>query len=107
MKKFIYTFSFILLFASCKQEQVDLIVTNANIYTVDKAFSNAEAFAIKDGKFVAVGTAAEITNKYAAPTTFDAQGQTIVPGLMMCMIPANMKKPPKIIFRINICFSSN
>ena len=82
MKKFIYTFSFILLFASCKQEQVDLIVTNANIYTVDKAFSNAEAFAIKDGKFVAVGTAAEITNKYAATTTFDAQGQTIVPGLI-------------------------
>ena len=82
MKKFIYTFSFILLFASCKQEQLDLIVTNANIYTVDKAFSNAEAFAIKDGKFVAVGTAAEITNKYAATTTFDAQGQTIVPGLI-------------------------
>lgn len=82
MKKFICTFSFILLCASCKQEQVDLIVTNANIYTVDTAFSNAEAFAIKDGKFVAVGTAAEITNKYVATTTFDAQGQTIVPGLI-------------------------
>ena len=34
---------------------VDLIVHNANVYTVDEQFSKAEAFAVKDGIFVAVG----------------------------------------------------
>lgn len=82
MKKFVYLASIILAFASCQQEQVDLIVTNANIYTVDDAFSKAEAFAVKDGKFVAVGSSDEITKKYTAPNTVDAKGQTLVPGLI-------------------------
>ena len=82
MKKIIYAILCLVLLISCKQEQVDLIVTNATIYTVDSEFSNAEAFAIKDGKFIAVGTAAEITNKYSATETLDAKGETIVPGLI-------------------------
>lgn len=82
MKKFIYSLSIIALLTSCKQEQVDLIVTNANIYTVDSEFSNAEAFAVKDGKFVAVGTSSEITTKYSAVETLDAKGQALVPGLI-------------------------
>lgn len=68
---------------SCSQkEQVDLIVTNANIYTVDDAFSKAEAFAVTDGKFVATGTTQEITEKYSSTKTIDAVGQTILPGLI-------------------------
>ena len=55
MKKIIFSLSILVLLASCKQQQVDLIVTNASIYTVDSNFSKAEAFAIKDGKFIAVG----------------------------------------------------
>jgi predicted amidohydrolase YtcJ len=82
MKKFIYILLIALGFVSCQQEKVDLIVTNANIYTVDNNFSKAEAFAVKDGKFVAVGSSAEITNKYAADATLDAEGQTLVPGLI-------------------------
>ena len=82
MKKILYSIAIIALFASCQQEKVDLIVTNANVYTVDDNFSNAEAFAVKDGKFVAVGSTSEITSKYAANETIDAQGHTIVPGLI-------------------------
>lgn len=82
MKKIIYTFAISLSLFSCQQEKVDLIVTNANIYTVDDNFSKAEAFAVKDGKFVAVGSASEITSKYASDNTMDAQGQTLVPGLI-------------------------
>tara|TARA_R110001632_G_scaffold83349_1_gene184542 strand:+ start:10672 stop:12282 length:1611 start_codon:yes stop_codon:yes gene_type:complete len=82
MKKLIYSLSIIALLVSCKQEHVDLIITNATIYTVDSDFNNAEAFAIKDGKFIAVGSTSEITNKYTATETIDAQGQTIVPGLI-------------------------
>jgi hypothetical protein len=81
MKKLLYLSLTILTFA-CQQKQVDLIVTNANIYTVDDSFSKAEAFAVKDGKFVAVGSTAEITNQYTSETMMDAKGQTLVPGLI-------------------------
>jgi len=71
-------------FVSCEpaKENADLMVTNANIYTVDEAFSKAEAFAVKDGKIIAVGSASEIEAKYTAADTINAEGQTVVPGLI-------------------------
>ena len=82
MKKLIYFISIILFLTSCQQKEVDLIVTNANIYTVDNDFKNAQAFAVKDGKFIAVGTTDEISKKYKAQQQIDAEGKTIVPGLI-------------------------
>ena len=35
---------------------VDSIIHNGNVYTVNKGFEKAEAFAVKNGKFVEVGT---------------------------------------------------
>ncbi|REE24288.1 hypothetical protein DFQ09_10453 [Winogradskyella pacifica] len=69
---------------SCEKDkqQADLIVTNANIYTVDNSFSKAEAFAVKDGKIIAVGTISEIDNTYKANDTLNAEGKTIVPGFI-------------------------
>ena len=69
---------------SCEKDkqQADLIVINANIYTVDNSFSKAEAFAVKDGKIIAVGTTSEIDNTYKANDTLNAEGKTIVPGLI-------------------------
>src|SRR5262245_54642929 len=60
----------------------DLIIVNARIYTVDSRFSTAEAVAVADGKFTAVGTTAQI-RKLSGPATriMDAGGKTIVPGL--------------------------
>lgn len=60
----------------------DLIIVNAKIYTVDSKFSTAEAVAITDAKFTAVGTTAQI-RKLSGPSTriLDAGGKTIVPGL--------------------------
>ena len=70
------------LLAGCqaKREAVDLLVTNATVYTVDSTFSKAEAFAVKDGKFVAVGTAADLKTRYSAKQEVDAKGQFIYPG---------------------------
>ena len=83
MKKFILLSIGILTLCSCSQkEQVDLIITNANIYTVDDSFSKTEAFAVKDGKFMATGTSQDITAAYKATKTIDAEGQTILPGLI-------------------------
>ena len=73
-----------LAFFSCEKnkEKVDTIVTNANVYTVDSIFGIQESFAIRDGKFVAVGTTKEITDAFTAPKTIDAKGKTITPGLI-------------------------
>lgn len=68
--------------ASCQpqREVVDLLVTNATVYTVDSTFSKAEAFAVRDGHFVAVGKTADLQRRYQAAQTVDAQGQFIYPG---------------------------
>lgn len=68
---------------SCNHKtNVDLIVHNAKIYTVDEQFSMAEAFAVKDGKFIAVGGENDITNHYTATEIIDAQGNAVYPGFM-------------------------
>jgi predicted amidohydrolase YtcJ len=62
---------------------VDLVVFNAKIYTVDPRAPKAEAFAIKNSRFHAVGTSAEIKALAGKGTqTFDAKGMTIVPGFI-------------------------
>lgn len=83
MNKYIYLL-LVVLCLSCGKEkqQADLIVINANIYTVDEAFSNAEAFAVKDNKFVAVGSSETILDEYNSETIVDAEGKTITPGLI-------------------------
>lgn len=60
----------LLLFAflGCQEhkENADLLIFNATIYTVDTNFSKASAFAVKDGKFIAVGTSEEIFTGWAS-----------------------------------------
>jgi len=61
----------------------DLIVINAKVYTVDAGLPKAEAFAVKSGRFTAVGTSAEIKSLAGKGTqTYDARGMTIVPGFI-------------------------
>ncbi len=73
----------ILLFVmtSCTQkEKVDLIVSGGSVYTVDKEFTVAEAFAVKDGKVVAVGSSQKILDKYDSENLIDAEGKFVYPG---------------------------
>ena len=75
--------SILTLMTSCNQKtSVDLIVHNANVYTVDNDFSKAQAFAVKDGKFVAVGDEETIMRQYTAEETIDAHGDAVYPGFM-------------------------
>jgi predicted amidohydrolase YtcJ len=69
---------------SCSEEkkQADSIIFNANVYTVNDTFGKAEAFAIKDGKFIDVGSSEDIKAKYESDNSIDANGKTIVPGLI-------------------------
>lgn len=72
------------LITSCSSEKkpVDFLVFNANVYTVNDGFDTAEAFVVTDGKIVEVGSSKEIQKKYIAAETFDAEGKTILPGLI-------------------------
>ena len=70
------------MFSCTNKTPVDLIVHNAKIYTVDTDFNMAEAFAVKDGKFIAVGNENDIMRQYDAKEVIDAQGQAVYPGFM-------------------------
>src|SRR5260370_4345421 len=63
----------------------DLIVVNAKVYTVDAAMPRAEAFAVKAGRFLAVGSSADMKALAGKSTqTYDAKGMTVVPGFCDC-----------------------
>jgi predicted amidohydrolase YtcJ len=61
----------------------DMVVFNGRVITVDVRGPRAEAFAIKNGRFLAVGSNADVRNLIRAGTpTWDAQGAAIVPGFI-------------------------
>lgn len=72
----------ILALGSCNHStSPQLIVHNANVLTVNAETPTAQAFAIRDGKFIYVGNDTTILALAGAGTeVIDAQGQTIVPG---------------------------
>lgn len=65
------------------QAPADLIVTGARIYTVDAAHPMAQALAVRGGRIVFVGSAAEAM-VLRGPTTrvLDLPGRTVLPGLV-------------------------
>lgn len=65
---------------SNSKEEVDLIVHNAVVYTVDDNFSIVEAFAVKDSKIIESGSSNDILAKYQSTQILDAQGKAIYPG---------------------------
>ncbi|CAL2092256.1 amidohydrolase [Tenacibaculum sp. 190524A05c] len=83
MKKLITLALLSVTIFSCNQKQeADIIVKNAKVYTVNNDFASVESFAIKDGKFLAVGTNEEIDQKYNSSNTVDADGKAVYPGLI-------------------------
>ncbi|TYP97915.1 hypothetical protein C7447_10381 [Tenacibaculum adriaticum] len=82
MKKLLLFFFLVSLFTKCKKLKADLIIVNANIYTIDSSFSKAEAFAVRDGKFMAVGSNKEIKKNYISSEIIDAKNQAIYPGFI-------------------------
>jgi predicted amidohydrolase YtcJ len=83
MPKSLFAILLVVVFTACNTDsQVTSIFINGTIYTVDSAFSKAEAVAVKDGKIVAVGTAAELQKKYKTKETIDLQGKFLYPGFI-------------------------
>src|SRR5881227_985132 len=69
--------------AAGRGDQPDLLVVNARVLTSDTAAPRAQAFAVKNGRFTAVGSNDEVRNlSTAAATVIDAQQMTIAPGFI-------------------------
>lgn len=84
----IFTIFVLLLFfipvstAFSDAQAADKVYVNGNVYTVDKKFSKASAFAVKDGKFIHVGDEAGVKAYIGTRTfVFDLKGKTVIPGL--------------------------
>ena len=66
-----------------KDVKADVVYRNGFVYTVDGVRSRAEAFAVKDGKFIAVGTNEDMKAVTGENTkTFDLKGKMVMPGLI-------------------------
>ena len=66
-----------------QSNKADTIYTNGKIYTVDEAQPWAEAVAIKDGKFLLVGTTDEIMALKGDETEIiDLQSKFVMPGMI-------------------------
>ena len=72
-----------ILFGAQLAATPDLIVINADVRTSDKSKDRANAFAVKDSKFIAVGNTDEILSMSDESTrVIDVNGNTVVPGFI-------------------------
>jgi predicted amidohydrolase YtcJ len=61
----------------------DLVVVNARVLTSETSQPRAEAFAVKDSRFVAVGSTSDAKNLASRRTqVIDAEGMTVLPGFI-------------------------
>jgi len=61
--------------------KADLVVTNANIRTMDSKRSIARSMAVMNGKIISIGTDADTKSLIGARTrVIDAGGKTVIPG---------------------------
>jgi predicted amidohydrolase YtcJ len=60
----------------------DMILFNAKVSTLDTENPQAQAVAIRDGKFLAVGSEQEVRAAAPEATLIDAKGRRIIPGLI-------------------------
>ena len=63
-----------------QKKQVDLMVQNAHVYTVDAKFSMADAFVVDKGLFVEVGKFTDLNKKYSAKSTVNLENKAVFPG---------------------------
>jgi predicted amidohydrolase YtcJ len=65
-----------------RMSRKDMIIINAKVTTLDRGNPCAEAVAIRDGKFLAAGSQAEIRAAMPGAEIIDAKGRRLIPGLI-------------------------
>lgn len=64
------------------QQSADTVFLNGKVFTADEKSTTAQAFAVKDGRFVAVGTNDAVKRLAGSGTkTIDLKGRFVTPGL--------------------------
>jgi predicted amidohydrolase YtcJ len=86
MIRIIFSFICVSIFNSMiwaqDKEPADLLLVHGRVYTVDSGFSTCQAFAVKDGKFIATGTTEEILGRFSSKTVIDAEERPVYPGFI-------------------------
>lgn len=73
----------IMLSVSCQSvKKADLIIYNAQIYTVDSTFSKAQAIAIREGKIIGIGNDEDILNRFQAEESVNLNQKFVYPGFI-------------------------
>src|SRR5438034_11823837 len=73
--------------AIAQNTPADSILLHGRIYTVDSKHPWAQAIAIRDGKFLAVGSDKEISRfRGTATKVFDAKERLVLPGISDCHV---------------------
>lgn len=68
---------------SCdKKSPVDMIITNAVIYSVDTSFNTFESMVIKDGLIAAIGSDKEMRKQFSSDKVLDLNGKSVFPGFI-------------------------
>jgi len=79
-KATLLSFCFLFLIG-CTSNDADLIIHNADIYTVNKEFDKVTALVVKNGKFIAVG-GEDLLDLYDAKSVVDLNGFPVYPGFI-------------------------
>lgn len=81
--KTIFSFFVLLFFGKIySQQNADLIVYNAKIYSVNANFDIYEAMAVTNGKIVSVGSSSDIFKKYKSKNLKNLNGKFVFPGFI-------------------------
>ncbi|MGQ0764857.1 MAG: amidohydrolase [Gemmatimonadota bacterium] len=63
----------------------ELVVTGARVFTADPSMPSASAFAVRDGRFIAVGSDSDVRNLVSPGTrVIDGRGTFVTPGFIDC-----------------------
>jgi predicted amidohydrolase YtcJ len=109
---------------AAKELQASAVYLNGSVYTVDDNKPRAQAFAIADKRFIAVGMNSEIDRYIGAKTTVvDLGGKMVIPGIhdahthlldaafkfggYSCVLPYPEVTPKEIISALKQCMKTN
>lgn len=97
------------LLTACSESSVqptaDLVLSNGKIYTVAGNETWVEAVAIKDGRYIAVGSNADVAN-FDAPKSIDLKGRMAMPGINDAHVHP-LWGGVKILYECSFAFTAN
>jgi len=73
----------IFFFFSCSQKtDVDMILFNGNIQTLDSLYPNIQSIAIQEGIIKAIGSNEEVKDLFKSQNVINLKGKFVYPGFM-------------------------